>query len=147
MQIITNRLIAEANTLSTPVEATSRLNKLSGQQMVEYALTDRRIDAGVFGAAAASNIEQARDSFQSGDIQGMERFMQQAIALEMSRSCPTGAGATEAESEALLAAGVSSEEDQYGSLTFTCPKGHSNTRPRGSLIPTCRTCGTSVACK
>lgn len=37
-------------------------------------------------------------------------------------------------------------EDKYGPLTFTCPKGHKNTRPRGKLIPKCTTCGTSVMC-
>jgi hypothetical protein len=37
-------------------------------------------------------------------------------------------------------------EDKYGSLTFKCPKGHINTRPRNRLIERCKTCGTSVRC-
>lgn len=37
-------------------------------------------------------------------------------------------------------------EDRYGSLTFKCPKGHTNIRPRDKLIPRCTTCGTSVKC-
>ncbi len=37
-------------------------------------------------------------------------------------------------------------EDQYGSLTFECPKGHQNQRPRNKLIPRCKVCGISVKC-
>lgn len=37
-------------------------------------------------------------------------------------------------------------EDKYGSLKFKCPKGHTNTRPRGKLIPHCQVCGVSVKC-
>jgi hypothetical protein len=38
------------------------------------------------------------------------------------------------------------DEDKYGSLTFKCPKGHRNRRPRNELIPNCQKCGISVAC-
>lgn len=36
--------------------------------------------------------------------------------------------------------------DKYGSLRFKCPKGHSNTRPRGRLIEKCQVCRMSVRC-
>ena len=36
--------------------------------------------------------------------------------------------------------------DKYGSLKFKCPKGHTNTRPHGVLIPNCKKCGISVKC-
>ncbi len=36
--------------------------------------------------------------------------------------------------------------DQYGPLSFECPKGHRNTRPKGKLIDCCKTCGASVKC-
>lgn len=39
-----------------------------------------------------------------------------------------------------------SENDQFGSLTFNCKKGHKNKRPRGKLIDCCTTCGDSVKC-
>ena len=45
-----------------------------------------------------------------------------------------------------LGFGNKSGEDKYGSLTFKCPKGHSNRRPRNKLIPHCTTCGVSVKC-
>jgi hypothetical protein len=38
-------------------------------------------------------------------------------------------------------------EDQYGSLTFSCPKcGAMNTRPSGQLISNCQHCGGDVRC-
>ncbi len=37
-------------------------------------------------------------------------------------------------------------EDKYGSLTFKCPKGHTNVRPRNKLLEKCQKCGTSVRC-
>jgi hypothetical protein len=45
-----------------------------------------------------------------------------------------------------LGFGSASGQDKYGSLKFTCPKGHENTRPRNTLIEHCKTCGTSVRC-
>jgi hypothetical protein len=41
---------------------------------------------------------------------------------------------------------VVSAEDEFGSLDFECSKGHKNTRPRGKLIPYCKTCGENVSC-
>lgn len=42
--------------------------------------------------------------------------------------------------------GGSSASDKLGSLEFTCPRGHWNSRPRGKLIPQCLICGVSVKC-
>ncbi len=36
--------------------------------------------------------------------------------------------------------------DRFGPLTFECPKGHKNTRPRNTLIECCKSCGVSVKC-
>lgn len=38
------------------------------------------------------------------------------------------------------------QSDKFGPLTFECPKGHKNTRPRNQLIECCKTCGVSVKC-
>lgn len=40
----------------------------------------------------------------------------------------------------------SQEEDQYGSLTFECQKGHKNTRERGKLLERCKTCNCDLRC-
>ena len=42
--------------------------------------------------------------------------------------------------------GNKTDEDEYGSLRFKCPKGHTNTRPRGRLIEKCQMCSVSVRC-
>jgi len=42
--------------------------------------------------------------------------------------------------------GNKSREDKYGSLTFKCQKGHTNTRPHNKLIERCKTCGINVRC-
>jgi len=39
-----------------------------------------------------------------------------------------------------------SKEDKFGPLSFECPKGHTNTRPRNKLIDKCQKCGISVRC-
>lgn len=41
---------------------------------------------------------------------------------------------------------LTGQTDKYGSLTFECPKGHKNKRPRNQLIECCQTCGTNVRC-
>lgn len=38
------------------------------------------------------------------------------------------------------------DEDKYGSLEFKCPNGHTNRRPAGKLMESCRHCGVSVRC-
>jgi len=45
-----------------------------------------------------------------------------------------------------LGFGSKTTEDKYGSLTFKCPKGHTNRRPINQLLDKCKTCGTSVRC-
>lgn len=51
-----------------------------------------------------------------------------------------------ASGEEVFSAIFGRDEDRYGSLTFDCPKGHKNRRPRGKLIPNCQHCGISVKC-
>jgi hypothetical protein len=38
------------------------------------------------------------------------------------------------------------KSDKFGSLSFKCPKGHPNTRPKNKLIDKCKTCKASVKC-
>lgn len=54
-------------------------------------------------------------------------------------------GSTENQME-LAGYGNKTGEDKYGSLTFKCQKGHTNTRPRNLLIDKCKTCGINVRC-
>jgi hypothetical protein len=67
--------------------------------------------------------------------------------------CGASAGGS-SESDFMKEAGYGNQsqddadEDQFGPLTFTCKFGHTNRRPRGKLISSCRikSCKNSVAC-
>jgi hypothetical protein len=41
----------------------------------------------------------------------------------------------------------SADEDEYGSLTFECPDGHTNRRPRGRLLDKCQRAGCKASVK
>lgn len=61
----------------------------------------------------------------------------------------SGCGASVAAAEQLAEAGYGNKgeiKDKYGSLEFTCKKGHPNRRPYGQLIRSCQHCGDSVSC-
>ncbi|MDB5168839.1 MAG: hypothetical protein JWO41_195 [Candidatus Saccharibacteria bacterium] len=132
-------LIAEAATITTPMQASRRLNKISGKHLVEQAIIDTSIDARVFGPGAM-NVVQARLHNASGDSEGRDRQTALAVRNERSSSCPSGMDGAES------AGGDTGETDSYGSLSFTCKKGHSNTRPHGMFIENCQVCGDSVRC-
>ncbi len=82
----------------------------------------------------------------------IERAGRQASQMGMSFSAcgmTLRAGGFDSSTEnqlELAGYGNKPEEDEYGSLTFKCQKGHTNKRPRGKLIDNCTTCGKSVRC-
>ncbi len=84
----TDKLIAEAPRLRDPVHATERLHKLVEAEMVEEAAADKRIDARVFGQAAAFHIESARLSYRQGDYRAAYQTLNVAKQLARSSSCP-----------------------------------------------------------
>jgi hypothetical protein len=153
---ITEALLAEACRIRTPLEAVQRLDKLSGQHMVEMAVADKSIDAGVFGTVAAQHIEAARLHYEQGNMVEALHETRAAKQTEQSKSCPSamkraaeaGTSSSDTGNESSESSDASGEEDQYGSLTFKCPKGHANKRPRGKLIPHCQTkgCTAKVTC-
>ena len=72
-----------------------------------------------------------------------ERAEQEKMLGEKSVSCPSVSTAFQSFSGDYHG-GV---EDEYGSLTFTCPHcGATNTRPYGKLLSNCQHCGKSVRC-
>lgn len=87
---ITEELIAAAPRLSGPVEACQMLHELSERHMVEQAVFDDTINPLVFGAPAASNIEEARRQFEQGNLEAGLEFTQKAINIADSSSCPGG---------------------------------------------------------
>lgn len=137
VEIITRELLDSKGYIKDRLHAARLLNKISGRNMVEHAVLDESINPWVFGAKAAPDIVLARRAAKLGDKKQAKAAIRRAQANETSSPCPNGLDDP---------SGVNGGEDQYGSLNFDCPNGHSNTRPKGQLLATCGTCGTSVAC-
>lgn len=84
----------------------------------------------------------------------MREMLHAASEARLERKVYSGCGASvggggELSSEQQLGAsgyGNKADEDKFGSLTFKCPKGHTNRRPRNKLIPNCQQCGVDVRC-
>jgi hypothetical protein len=142
VQLVVNQLIAESHDMLKPTDATRRLNDLSEEQLVRRAVTDEAIDVRVFGKAAANRLYAARQAYADGDYRLAFNLTDDAVFLADSGSCPTDIE----DGIPFVPSTMPGGFDQYGSLTFTCPRGHTNHRPRGALIPNCLHCGVSVRC-
>jgi hypothetical protein len=84
---IRNALIAEADQIKTPVEATARLDALSQKFTLQMAIEDKTIDSRVFGPAAP-HIEQARVYLETGQRELAFQSTEKAQAVAKSSSCP-----------------------------------------------------------
>lgn len=91
VEALADQLIAEAPQISSKIEAIQRLDKLSGHQVVEQAMIDTSIDARIFGAQAASDIEAARWHQEQGEYEAARQFVQSAKQNQTSFSCPSAA--------------------------------------------------------
>jgi len=85
---ITAQLLAEADQFVHPLDAVKRLDELSEQWCVKYAVLRPHINAAVFGPVAASHIEQARLYEMAGDYNRAEVSMHAAQQTAVSGSCP-----------------------------------------------------------
>lgn len=150
IQKVIDHLMAELDTITTPIEAAKKLNKLSEYYAVEQAVLDRDIDPMVFGGRSALHIHSARMAIDQGRQEQADRQLAYARQYAVSSSCPAALRSSASTGEGIDSALSSDEEgDQYGSLTFYCNNGHKNTRPRGKLIPRCLTegCDAVVKCE
>ncbi len=87
---IVDQLIAEVDTIKTPVEAVQRVSKLAGESMVKHAISvDNTIDPRVFGATSAGHIIDARQFAQNGNLALAALAENKAKATEKSTSCPS----------------------------------------------------------
>jgi hypothetical protein len=142
---VTDQLLDEASGFSSPIQAIKRLHKLTEQALVAGAISDESIDTRVFGAESAGYIDAARLMSQQGNAEKAIHLQTKAIETAVSSSCPMFQGDGQGAADSLL--GTSSIlEDKYGSLEFTCKRGHTNTRPRNTLLEKCQRCGISVRC-
>lgn len=136
-------LIAERDQILTPLAAVQKLNKISAQYAVAFAINDPSINADVFGEVAAEHIMAARQHLAEGNLALAEREADIAAMTEASASCPSILGVN---SDSL------SQEDAgdgKGSLYFACPKCHKiNKRPFGGYLDRCTHCKTTdVSCR
>lgn len=140
-QRIFEDLVAAVPQMSLPSDATRKLNQLSEQYTVEKAVHDSSIDPRVFGPVSAVHILAARQALALGLEQQYRESTQLAKDNAVSSSCP-------APGEVGTDRGDDANSDQYGSLSFNCPKcRHVNTRKPNQLIPKCQRCGWDVSCK
>lgn len=86
---ISSELIAQADSVWTPKEASRRLHKVSEKHMVTKAIQDESIDAMVFGLESAAHINIARQAFLSGDQVTLEHETIKAKSTARSSSCPS----------------------------------------------------------
>lgn len=91
VQQIADELIRMADSVTSRVEATSLLGKLSGARLIERSLYDDSIDTAVFGAEAAASIAEARYWMEQGEHELATDFLDRAVTQDKSNSCP-GAG-------------------------------------------------------
>jgi len=146
VQQVTDQLLTEAHSFTSPVQAIKRLHKLTEQALVTGAISDESIDVRVFGAESAGYIDAARLMSQQGDAEKALDLQMKAIKTAASSSCPMfNGGETDGTTDNPLSLnGIF--EDKYGSLEFRCKHGHNNKRPRNKLIEKCQHCGISVRC-
>jgi hypothetical protein len=126
VQKIVERLIAEAASFQTPLDATRRLHELSEAELVARALTDENIDTTVFGTESAYYIQAARHYLEQGDIEQVGRFMVKALATADSNSCP-GGGVKSLENGGAAGKNTQSSTSEDGDCEFVsneCPLCH-----------------------
>ena len=87
---IVNQLIAESDSINSLTDATTRLHKISEEQMIEQAVGDLDIDPRVFGPAAIY-IEHARYNYNLNNTYQVIEDIRSAKRTASSNSCP-GAG-------------------------------------------------------
>jgi hypothetical protein len=121
VKALTSQLIAEAPHMKTKIEAIRRLDKLSGQHMVEHAMVDMSIDARVFGTQAAFDVEAARWYQQQGDLEKSQELVKSAMKNQTSFSCPSAITSSSSNSESQNEAS-SSKSEKPGDCEFVSKK-------------------------
>lgn len=147
---ITHQLIADTPHIHTRLQACERLDRISERCLTHAAVIDVSIDPRVLGKTASAHVMSARHFYMVGDYRRADQETRRAVSTARSGSCPSskrgGSGLDTFSGGGSEAEQKHDDEDQYGSLTFSCPKGHVNRRPCGKLIENCQRCGISVRC-
>jgi len=148
---IVAELLGDALSIKTPLQAVTRLNKLSEKHMVEQAAFDDEINPKVFGPVAAQHIELARLHIANGDLNRGLDSIQNAKSTSVSSSCPSSLKKSLSASGPTGAAGNNSEngpEDDSGECDFVskeCPKcGTKNVKTHVTKTHISGSCGCTV---
>jgi len=119
VEAIMDQLLAEAHLFTSPLEAIMRLDEISERLCVKYSVSNRDINARVFGSTAAAHIEAARHELENGDQAAAEKHMVKAQNTADSGSCPLFKGA---RNQAEAADGTANEsDDKKGKRMMHCP--------------------------
>lgn len=145
---VTKQLLQEADSFTSPSEATKRLHKITEKALVKAAINDDKIDERVFGQESAAYIVQARRETGRGNSNKITELQQKAIETAVASACPMFSGGengdTALEADSLLAL---FGKDSYGDLAFRCPRNNClNIRQTNKLIESCQNCGADVRC-
>lgn len=124
VEIALERLIAESINIATPKQATDRLHKIVEEELAERSKMDRTINPNVFGAVAAAHIENSRNLYDAGDIEGADKAMAQAKRTAKSGSCARSSEDSSDDSNDSTTENDSSDsadEEDSGKRWMTCP--------------------------
>lgn len=145
---IVNRLITEAPTIATPVQATKRLHELTGAEMVEEAVINKQINPAVFGGVSAFSILQARHEFEQGNTKAAADHVVIAKKNDASKSCPNAVNGSQLakskpEGGSSEDSEKTTEKDEW--VKMTCPIcGDKNQYGWKCGDKHCSSCGSSV---
>lgn len=116
-------LLAEAGSIVTPQMAAERLHKIVDAKMIRRAVfEDRTVDLRVFGAKAINLIEQGRQRYDSGDVQGAEEAVEQAAEASTSATCPSALRKAAANDRSDGESGPTSSENESSELCIITTK-------------------------
>lgn len=87
---IVAELIAQAPFLTSRIDASDRLSKISGKHLIRLAGEDHTINPDVFGTLSSVRIEMARWHYENGNVMQAEAELDEAAITDQSSSCPSG---------------------------------------------------------
>lgn len=149
VEAIVDELLQSAPDLETPVAAIKRLAHLSGQALVNRAISDRSIDVRIFGSESAQHIIKARRMLELGDMDSFRLALDRARSTEKTSSCASGGsdesesrrdGATNAGDVSAAAAMARAERKGWKLKDGLCRVKSCPTRPNETKVGPCGVC-------
>lgn len=148
VEAVVEDLLQAAPELETPVAAIKRLAHLSGQALVNRAVSDRSIDVRIFGSESAQHILKARRMLELGDMDSFRLALDRARSTEKTSSCASGGsdgaesrdGAANAGDVSAAAAMARAERKGWKLKDGLCRVKSCPTRPNETKVGPCGVC-------